>query len=91
MLWVSNGLKNEMMVFVTLLFGEINEFKMSQMYALGGMIGLLTSFFTENGNNILLTFILGFTGAVAAGMGKMFVSYVSNKLGLSKDKKNEDE
>jgi len=45
----------------------------------GGSTGIISSFFTQNGNNIILTLILGFTGALGGALAKLLVDYIAKK------------
>lgn len=55
---------------------------------IGGFFGVLKSFFVDNGSSIILTAVLGFTGALFGAFAKYFVDYLSKaserKLKISK-------
>ena len=58
---------------------------------IGGFFGVLKSFFVDNGVSIILTAVLGFTGALFGAFAKYFVDHLSKaserKLKLSKDER----
>ncbi len=45
----------------------------------GGSTGIVSSFFTQNGHSIVLTLILGFTGALGGALAKLLVDYIAKR------------
>lgn len=45
----------------------------------GGGTGIISSFFTQNGHSIILTLILGFTGALGGALAKLLVDYIAKR------------
>lgn len=47
--------------------------------AIGGFFGVLKSFFIDNGQNIILTAVLGFTGALFGGLAKLLIDRIAKR------------
>jgi len=58
---------------------------------IGGFFGILKSFFVDNGQHIILTAVLGFTGALFGAFAKFLVDSLSKaserKLKISKEER----
>ena len=46
---------------------------------IGGFFGVLKSFFIDNGQNIILTAVLGFTGALFGGIAKLLIDRIAKR------------
>lgn len=45
----------------------------------GGGAGVVSSFMTQNGSSIVLTLVLGFTGALGGALAKLLVDVIAKK------------
>lgn len=46
---------------------------------IGGFFGILKSFFIDNGQHIILTAVLGFTGALFGGLAKLLIDKIAKR------------
>lgn len=47
--------------------------------SIGGFFGVLKSFFIDNGQHIILTAVLGFTGALFGGLAKLLIDRIAKR------------